>query len=650
MAILFQIQNLNLAFGEKLIFKDAKLSVHKGDRIGLIGLNGHGKSTLFKIIMGEVSPDVSNPPFLFDTNNEEFSVLCIPQELDIQGHLDLDITHFYLSLYPKLKSLHQELKALEDEMVHNATEEILNRQQNLLDQIDHLKGWQIQQSYLSYLKTFDLNDLDKNLTNLSGGEQRKMALAMGLSAPSSLILWDEPTNHLDTKTIELFEEELKKSQKTYMIISHDRYLLNETTNKILHIERGSLESFDGSYLDYLEYQEEKEKELAKNLDKLENKHRRELGWMRQGIKARGTRSKKRVEGFNNLQQDIKKLKENSKKRLNLNLEHSGNKSKLLLEINDGAFSHDDKPLLKDLNLSLYKGNKVALLGPNGAGKSTLIKIIEGKYNLDSGRFHQPKEIKTVVFDQKRESLDLSKSLFEIIGDGKDHVHLPSGKLEHVNSYLQKFLFTKDQINRPCEGLSGGEKNRLQLAMFMQQSADLWVFDEPTNDLDIESIEMLEQTLIEYSQPVIIISHDRSFLDKVCQVSWLIEDNSITVFNGGYTQVADYIFEKELIESLEPKTTTEEKTETSIIETSTEVSAPKPRMNYNEKKRWKSIEDEIAEQEETVENMKEEMAAFDFTQENSHQIFQDLEMKFNKESSKLDNLYAEWEDLSEKSPD
>ncbi|MAZ49555.1 MAG: hypothetical protein CME65_13425 [Halobacteriovoraceae bacterium] len=644
MSILFQMQNLSLAFGQKVLFNQTKLAVNEGDKIGLIGLNGHGKSTLFKIISGDVTPDKTNPPFIFDTHNDKFSVTTIPQELPVQEFSHLSISDFYLSLYPDLLHINEELKKIEKKLATDYQEADLDIQQSLFDQMDQKQGWSIQQSYISYLKNFELNNLDRPVLKLSGGEQRKMALAMGLSSPSNIILWDEPTNHLDTETIEKFEEELKKSQKTFLIISHDRYLLNETTTRIIHIERGELRSFDGNYLGYLEYQEEREKELAKNLDKLTNKHRRELDWMRQGVKARRTRSKKRVESFQHLENDIRKLKDSTKRKLDLSLSHSGNKAKVLFEIHNGNFSYAQNTIFNDLNLSLYRGNKIALMGPNGAGKSTLVNLVAGHEKFDSGKITFPKEIKSVVFDQKRATLDLNKTPFEIIGDGKDQVHLPSGKTEHVNGYLQKFLFTKDQLNRPIAGLSGGEKNRLQLALFMQQSADLFIFDEPTNDLDIESIEMLERTLIDYKQSVIIISHDRSFLDKTCTHSWLIEDKNIKVFTGGFSQVADYIIEKKHLENLEKQTKLKDATNTSSQESTSK------KMSYNEKQRWQTIEPEIENLEFQLKDIKEQLASYDFSQTEKYDEYQNLEKEHHRLEAKLEKLMIEWENLSEKDPD
>ena len=634
MGILFQLQNLNLSFGEKVIFKNTSLSVEKGEKIGLIGLNGQGKSTLFKIIQQLIKPDISTPPFSMETNNTDFRPLYIPQEFILKEKINAK--NYYLVFYPELQKIKSQLLEIEEELATNYSDQLIEKQQKLLEQFEREQGWQIEQKYLNYLKLFNFHKLDADVSLLSGGEQRKMALALGLSTTANLVLWDEPTNHLDTSSIELFEEEIQKSDKTMIIISHDRYLLNEATSRIIHIENGSITSFSGQYLEYLDYKEQKQQELEKNLEKLSNKKRRELAWMRQGVKARRTRSKKRVESYHALEQEIQQLKSHAKNKVQLNLEHSGKKSKILWEITDGKFQYDI-PLLENINLTIHKGDKIGLLGPNGAGKSSLIKIIQGSLNLKTGKINQPREIKTVIFDQKRESLPENLSLFELIGDGQEQVHLPSGKTQHVASYLQKFLFQKEQLHRPIHTLSGGEKNRLQLAQFLKQSADLWIFDEPTNDLDIETIELLEETLINYSEAIIIISHDRAFIDRVCKKSWLISDQNVEVFDGGYSQVADYLSKKETLKSLSQKE-------------SSPSSRDKPnKMTYQEKMRWEVIEEELQKAEEKVVHYEQIMANFDFTKENYTEEFSKLEIKLSDSKKLVDKLFEEWEKLSQKEP-
>lgn len=639
---LCHLQNINLAFGQKVIFHEAKLTINEGDRIGLIGLNGQGKSTLFKVLTGEVAPDTCGTPFIFDKNKERFSLFYIPQELDTESYPELSVKNFYLSFYPKLYSLHDQLESIQQTLTKNYTDEtLLDKQQELLDQFESLNGWEIENSYLSYLRTFRVNLQHQDIKKMSGGEQRKLALCIGLSSKENLILWDEPTNHLDIETIEQFEDELHNSSQTMMIISHDRYLLNNVSNKIIHIENGQINSFQGNYLDYLEYLEQKEQELAKQLDKLQNRHRRELAWMRQGVKARGTRSKKRVEGYHNLSSNIAELKAKSKRIIDINLEHSGRKSKQLIKIEQGHFSYQDKIIFQQLNLGVCKGDKIALIGPNGSGKTTLVNILREKHLLTQGVYKALDDLKVIVFDQKRETLDHTKTPFQVVGEGQDFVHFADGRKKHVMSYLEGYLFSRDQLNRPIHTLSGGEKNRLQLAMFMKQSADLWIFDEPTNDLDIETIEVLEQELKAYKAAVIIIGHDRAFLDNVCKTTWLVHNHHIEIFEGGHTQVAPYLQALKL----EQKANETKNSSPSHQTTGPNLEKDKVKMTNKEKGRWKVIEDDISKQEAKVDRLKESLDTYDFS--NTSQSYEKLHADFSSEQIILTELYNEWEILSEK---
>jgi ATP-binding cassette subfamily F protein uup len=640
---------MNLSFGQKVIFDEAKITINKGDRIGLIGLNGHGKSTLFNIFAGTVIPDISTPAFIFDRNKDLFKLFYVPQELDIDSFPELDLPNFWLSFYPEIYQLHKQLKVLEEKLaIDYSDEKLLNKQQNIMDKYESLGAWDIENQYLNYLNNFDLADkMDTPVKLLSGGEQRKMALSIGLSTKAEFVLWDEPTNHLDVESIEKFEDELTACGKTFMVISHDRYLLNNVCQRIVQIERGDINTFTGSYMEYIEYLDEKEMELAKNLDKLQNKHRRELAWMRQGIKARGTRSKKRVEGYNNIKDDIRSLKERAKKVVDLSLNHSGRKSKQLVEITDGSFGYTDNLLLKNLNLRITKNQKIALIGPNGAGKSTLLKLLLGDLQLSTGTHAALDDFKVVIFDQKRDSLDESMTPFDLIGEGQDFVHLSNGSTKHVSAYLEDFLFDRDQISRPISTLSGGERNRLQLAKFMRLNADLWIFDEPTNDLDIETIELLERELREYKAGVIIVGHDRAFLDNTCNTTWLVHNKEIEIFEGGYSQVAPYLQALQL-ESQLPANKKEAASAKKVDEAKSTPST-KTKMSYKEKERFKVIEKEINTTETKVDELKAKLAAFDFSKpsDDTTKKYDSMNSDFTKAEKKLESLYAEWEDLEGK---
>jgi len=647
MSILCTLKNLNLAYGEKTLFKNAQLTIHKDDRIGLLGLNGIGKSSLFKILTEEVIPDVHHPPFQFDKtklrqdSREEFSVFRIPQE---PPHLKFDpsIKDYFYFFYPHLKEIQENLQKINKELETSSDPRLLEKQKDLLVSFEHLHGWNISQTYESYLKFFKLKDFERRLKSLSGGEQKKVLLSLGFSSNANLILWDEPTNHLDLETIKLFEEELVHNSKAFLLVSHDRYLLSRVTKKMFHLKNNKIHSFKGSYSDYLEYLQEEEISLQKLLEKLKNNLRREKDWMGQGIKARGTRSKKRVENFNLLQQKIQNIAAQAKKELDITLSKSKRKTKKLLEIENLSFGYDDKNLFENLSLIIQKKDKIGLLGPNGCGKSTLMNILTETVIPRMGNIKRADNLKICHFSQKREELDEKATPFELLGDGQDFVHLPSGKSLHVASYFKSFLFSADDLHRPLKTFSGGERNRLQLANNLHQDGDLWIFDEPTNDLDLETIQILEQKLLEFDGSVILISHDRALLGTVTNKIWLLENKTLNVFEGGYGQVESY-FEALSLEKL-------------LKEESSPLSSYSPKKNLTsqklsnkEKRRLLNLNNLISQLEEKLEAVELALNNFDYENLNQGKNLELLKLNKEKEEGeeKLLKYYEELEKLKQR---
>ncbi len=523
MSILCNLKNISLNFGLKTIFKNAQLTVNVGDRIGLLGLNGKGKSTLFKILNGQIVTDHTTPPFEFHKargeDNQRFSLFYVPQELPLEGHEGLTINDYFFVFYPDLKVMFE----------------------NSLEDFEQHHGWELIQNYESYLKYFNLHDLDKVVTELSGGEQKKILLSLGLSSIANLILWDEPTNHLDIETIRLFEDELSSTQKAFMLITHDRYLLSKLTKRILHIQNGVIESFTGSYTDYLQFLEESEHSKMQLLEKLKNNLEREQAWMRQGVKARRTRSKKRVEDFNVLKDRVGTIKSEAKRNLDLTLSKSNRQTKVLASFAEMSFGYPgQKTLFDNITGEIQKGNKIGLLGNNGVGKTTLLKLILEEFSPSKGKMKTADGLQVQYFSQKRDELEVDSTPFKVLGDGSDFVELPDGSKRHVFSYFESFLFHRDDIHRPLKTFSGGEKSRLQLALNLTRVGDILIFDEPTNDLDLETIQILEEKLGAFQGAVILISHDRTFLSTVTNKIWLLEEGKLQNFEGGYEQVAPYL--------------------------------------------------------------------------------------------------------------
>lgn len=543
MTILCSLKHLSLAFGTKVLFNNTNLTIEEGDQIGLLGLNGFGKSTLLKILNETVIPDSSTPAFQFDkTKGQEqsarpFSIFYVPQAFETPKPQYNTIKNYLYHFYPQFQTF------LENDQ---------------FEEIEAQGGWQIIDRYESYLKYFGLIDWTREVASLSGGEQKKILLSLGLSSTASLILWDEPTNHLDLETIQIFEEQMAQSVKTFILVSHDRYLLAKLTKKIFHLNRGEIKAFNGGYTRYLEYLNEQETQRQITLERLNNRLRRETAWMRQGVKARGTRSKKRVENFVQLSQTVGQIKAQAKKELDAQIHASQRKTKKLITIENGSFSFENTPLFTSVDLQICKGDKIGLLGRNGEGKTTLTHIIEGKLLWQTGHLKSAANLDIKSFSQKRDELDLASTPAQLIGEGSDFIDLPDGSRRHVSGYLKQFLFDPDDINRPLADFSGGEKNRLQMAFNLKHAADLWIFDEPTNDLDLETLAIIEQQLLDFKGALILISHDRSFLSAVTNKIWLIHDQTVEIFGGGYSQVEPYLEIMEIEAALKKEQKEEEK--------------------------------------------------------------------------------------------
>lgn len=648
MEILCSLKNINLSFGDKSLFKNAELIIHFGERIGLIGLNGTGKSSLFKILSEQINPDVSVPPFEFSkasgkvNADKKYSAFYVPQDIILNKNDNVSIKNYVYRFYPKLEVIHHELEKLNTELESSNDPKKIEQQKKLLDEFEHLGGWRISQSYESYLKVFNLGDLNRMVRELSGGEQKKILLSLGLSSEAHLVLWDEPTNHIDTDTIHIFEEELMDAKNAFLLVTHDRSLLTRVTDKIFHLKNGRIDQFDGSYTEYLEFLKEKDLEREKLVTRLKNTLRREDAWMKQGIKARGTRNKKRVDNFHDLKSKISKLKSEAKKVVDFNVSHSRRQTKELINFKEVDFSYETKNIFNNLNFTIRKKEKIGLVGPNGIGKTTLVKLIDDTLMPTNGNRKSAPELIIKHFTQKREELDPDMTPFELLGEGVDHVILPNGHKQHVITYFESFLFKSGDIHRPISSFSGGEKNRLQLAYNLKQAGDLLIFDEPTNDLDLETLEILEKKLMDHDGALILISHDRSFLSNVTNSTWLIKDNSIETFSAGYSQVEDYLetlrIEKELLLKDE-KPKEKEK-----------ISAPpkseKRKLTNKEKERLKTIDKDIEEKENHIFTLEEQIAAFDFSN-----MDQDTSMKLanlNEEKDlaemKLLELYEELESL------
>ncbi|HXH30054.1 MAG TPA: ABC-F family ATP-binding cassette domain-containing protein [Bacteriovoracaceae bacterium] len=635
MATLCTLQNLSLHFPHKVIFKDVTFTLNQGDKIGVLGLNGHGKSSLFKVLAGMVTPDTTVPPFIYD-KSRDFTFFYVPQELPfLEGP---NIENYFYEFYPVMKQLKLRLDKISDMLGagEGNFEKLVAEQSHIYEELTKLGEDRLHNQYISYLKFFGVANLERDMISLSGGEQRKVALSLGLSSPCELILWDEPTNHLDLETIQDFEDELRSSRKTFMIISHDRSLLNNVVERIIHIQLGKLRSFSGTYEAYLQFLIEDQNRREKELDKLSNMQRRETAWIKRGARARRTKSKKRIEDYGNLNSTIQELKSQAHKSVNLNLQSSGRKTKVLVSAEDLCLAFGERTLFKNLTFSIAKGDKIALMGRNGVGKSSLLKILLQELEPTSGKVTRPHGLDVGYFSQKREALNDNETPWNMIGEGIDFVISNTGEKRHVASYLENFLFSSDEIKRPIHTFSGGEKNRLQLAQFMKHARDIWIFDEPTNDLDLETIGILEEELRTYEGALIIVGHDRSFIDNVTDKCWVLHEGNLEIFEAGFSQAELFLEAVHLEEELKKKTP-------AVNKQAPQPPVSKEKMNNKERNRYKELPAEIQKLETKIEAHKKQISELDFTGPDKETKKKAETLKAQQESSeaKLEVLYDEW---------
>ncbi len=635
MTTICTLQHLSLTFPHKIIFKSANFNLNKGDRIGVLGLNGHGKSSLFHILTDQIKPDTTIPPFLYD-KGRDLSIFLVPQELP--QYKGISAVNYFYEFFPDLKKLKNELHQVEagfsDEDISAAQmDKLIDRQTKLYEELEKKQDTLLHGRYVSYLKYFGIADAAHEVTAMSGGEQRKVALSLGLSAPHSLILWDEPTNHLDMSTIEMFEEELMSSDKTFMIITHDRELLNNVVERIVHIQHGQIRSYSGTYQQYVLFLQEQEQNRIKAVEKLSNFQRRETAWITRGVKARRTKSKKRIEDYSTLNERIKQLRAQKHAKVSLGLRTTSRQTKILIEADSISHKLGGKQLFTNLSATLAKGDKIALIGDNGTGKSTLLKLMMGDLQPNGGTIKRPDNLTVGYFSQQRETLNPDITPWQLVGKGIDFVISNTGDKRHVAGYLESFLFSSDEIKRPIKTFSGGEKNRLQLALFMKDAQDVWVFDEPTNDLDLETIGVLEEELKNYKGALVVVGHDRAFLENVTDKCWLIDQQQLQIFEGGLSQGMSYIEEKKLeikLKELEQKSNN-----------SQTVKINKNNQSQKNKNRIAQIEEKMALLEIENKKIQEELAAFDYTA-NDKMVFQ----KKNKVETKLSTIQKEIESLME----
>ncbi len=517
---LLRLERLQLAYGNHVLLDGADLVLEKGERLALVGRNGTGKSTLLKLVAGEILPDDGG---IWRAPGLKIGVL--EQDLPAaSGETIFDVVAQGLPQAGELLAeYHHLVQAAEPDMKRMAT---------LQSRLEAIDGWSFEQRIDVVLTRLGL-PADDLMSALSGGWRRRVALARALVAEPDLLLLDEPTNHLDLDTIAWLEEQLLAFNGAVLFITHDRAFLSKLATAILELDRGRLGRYPG---DYGKYQQQKAHELeveARENAEFDKKLAQEEAWIRQGIKARRTRNEGRVRALEQLRRERGQRRE-VQGRASFGVDSGERSGKRVVELAGVTHRFGDEIIIRDLNLEIQRGDRIGLIGRNGAGKTTLLKILLGELEPSEGTVKLGTNIKVAYFDQLRAGLEPEKSVYDNVAQGSDRVTV-GGKDKHVISYLQDFLFTPERARQPVKALSGGESNRLLLARLFTQPANVLVLDEPTNDLDVETLELLEELLLDFDGTLLLVSHDRAFMDNVVTGVLAFEgDGVVREYVGGYS--------------------------------------------------------------------------------------------------------------------
>jgi len=636
---LLQLSDIHLAYGNQVLFDDIQLSVDRGQRYGLLGRNGAGKSTFLKLITGEVQAD-SGTRWVQPGARLAFLNQELPDAEDIsifdfvaQGLGDLG---------QLLKEFHHESLAAE-----NIDLTKLERLQHAIEEQD---GWSFQQRIDTTLTHLEL-PADTLLSTLSGGWRRRAALAQALVSEPDILLLDEPTNHLDIETLVWLEKRINEFRGAIIVITHDRAFLQKIANHILELDRGVMRDWDGNYQGFLVYRDQQLAAEEKFNSEFDKKLAREEVWIRQGIKARRTRNEGRVRA-------LKKLRnERSDRRLqvgkaNMHIEQASSSGKIVVEVENITKQYDGKTVVPEFSGKIMRGDRIGIIGRNGAGKSTLLKILLGELEPDSGTVKLGSKVEVAYFDQLRSKLDLEKTVIDNIAEGREFITI-NGKSRHIISYLQDFLFTPDRTRQPVKSLSGGEQNRLILAYLFSKPANVLVLDEPTNDLDMETLELLEEIILSFEGTLLLVSHDRAFIDNVVTSVIVFEDDSqgngqLNEYVGGYQDWWQRKHAQEQ-EQIKPKKISANAADTKAIGgNSGEKSGGKKdqkKLSYKLQKELEQLPSDIDKLEKNLKTLETKTLEKDFySQEQS--LVNKVLAEMTEVQSQLDALYLRWSEIEE----
>ncbi|MBE4574845.1 ABC transporter ATP-binding protein [Vibrio navarrensis] len=630
---LLTIHNGQLAFGDHPLLDKADFALQENERVCLVGRNGAGKSTLMKVLAGEIQMDDGKFQI---TQDVVVSRLEQDPPRNESGTVYDYVAGGLAEIGQQLKIYHDLL----DLVAVDPSEKNINQLARVQEQLDHANAWRFDDRVSHVLAALQLN-AETKLTDLSGGWQRKAALAKALVCDPDVLLLDEPTNHLDVTTIEWLETFLKDFRGSIIFISHDRAFIKAMATRIVDLDRGKLASFPGDYENYLVEKEEMLRVEEMQNAEFDKKLAQEEVWIRQGIKARRTRNEGRVRA-------LKKLREERQNRVEvqgkakIQIDDASRSGKIVFEAKNIHFAFDGKTIVDDFSFNIMRGDRIALIGPNGCGKSTVLKLLLGQLSPDAGQLHCGTKLEVAYFDQYREILDPEKTVIDNLADGKQEVTV-GGRDRHALSYLQDFLFSPKRARTPVKALSGGEKNRLLLARIFLKPNNLLILDEPTNDLDIETLELLEELLANYQGTLLLVSHDRQFVDNTVTTSWIFEgEGRIEEFVGGYHDAQQQRSQAILAREIETKQSPKAKVVEDTPKTAPVKNTSK-KLSYKLQRELEALPARLEQLETDIEDLQEQVNSADFFSQPVEKTQPVLD-KLTALEQELEIAFERWEEL------
>ncbi|MGR8919256.1 MAG: ATP-binding cassette domain-containing protein [Gammaproteobacteria bacterium] len=627
---LLTLTEVNLEFGEQVIFREASFSLEAGERVCLIGRNGAGKSTLFRVISGAVEPDSGEVRRRADVHISQL-------EQALPGDLDTGVREFVASGLAAHIALIDEYRALSQTAPEGPA---LRELEALQRRIEAHGGWDVGTQIDTIATMLEL-PLDRRLRELSGGWQRRVSLARALVSQPDILLLDEPTNHLDIDAIEWLESRVRAFPGAVLFITHDRAFLRALATRIVDIDRGRLRSWPGDYDRYLKLKAQALEEEKRSNQLFDKKLAEEEAWIRQGLKARRTRNEGRVRALESMREEhAARIKPDASARITV--QSAEISSRRVIQARNLRYGYGDEDVIRGLSLKIMRGDRIGLIGNNGVGKSTLLKLLLGELEPQAGTLKLGENLEIAYFDQMRRQLDPTKTVAEIVGDGRDYIQV-NGRERHVVGYLRGFLFSAKRAMTPVGYLSGGECNRVILARLFTRPSNLLVLDEPTNDLDVETLEVLEAQLAEYEGTLIVVSHDRAFLDNVVTSTLVFEESGdVTRYPGGYS---DWLRQGHRLRSTDRQGAASKR----ATESAPAAAAPDPpparpgKLSFKLKHELEQLPDRIEQLEQEIAGLQAEMNAAGFYErpyEEMQPVLEGLETR----QAELDAAIARWDEL------